>query len=412
MRILLLSNRFPPNVCGGAEIAAGDMALALRRRGHTITVLTSRDRSSSNGHEPWISRTLREVVDARGDGNGFQRSQVGRAVAFYRQAHSPSSARKVRDAVARLKPELLYIWDVSGIGLVSVLRALRDVQVPIVFQLGSYWWQYINSPQTRFSTVRAARLKKLIIGEVPALRFTTLIATSEVVKQEYVRVGCPGDRIEVIDNAIDARFLGSRQAQPRTGDRPVLMYAGRLCPEKGVMVALQAIELMVSHQARDVLFEVYGSGDPRYHEQLRAFVRTHGLGRTVAFKGLVPREELIRAYDRADVVLVPSLWEEPFGLVAVEAMARAVLVVASDVGALRGVIGDGLNGRLVTAGDAEALAFAVSRLLDDPDERRRLGDAGRRAVLERFTLDMCTQRVERHLERAIGLDLLDARWTG
>jgi glycogen synthase len=411
MRILLLSNRFPPNVSGGAEVAAGDMALALRRRGHALTVLTSRGGGDNNGLEPWISRTLREVIDSQRDSDGSQRSGLGRLVAFYRQTHSRSSAHKVLEAIARVKPELLYIWDVSGIGLVSVLRAIRDLEVPIVFQLGSYWWQYVNSPETHFSTVRALRLKKLIIGPVPALTFTTLIATSDAVKRAYVEVGCPADRIEVIDNAVDARFLDAERWPRRDGDRPILMYAGRLCAEKGVMVALQALALLVSRDARDVRLDVYGSGDPRYQEQLRDYVRTRGLEGRVAFKGLVPRDELIRAYDCADVVLVPSLWEEPFGLVAVEAMARGVPVVASDVGALGAVICDGIDGHLVVPGDANALAVAVSRLLDDPAQRRRIGEAGRQAVVERFTLDACAQRVEQHLERALALDLRESRWT-
>jgi D-inositol-3-phosphate glycosyltransferase len=411
MLILLLSNRFPPNISGGAEIAAGDMAVALRQRGHDVRVLTSRDSDGQSlGDAPWIGRTLREVVDPTGDRRGSPRGPIGRTVALYRQTHSRSSARTVLEAVSTMQPDLLYIWDVSGIGLVSVLRALRGIRIPIVFQLASYWWHYVNSPETSFSTVRALQLKKVIIGRVPPLWFTTLIATSNTVKQAYVRVGCPADRIEVIDNAIDASFLDTPHRAARTNVKPVLMYAGRLCAEKGVMVALQAVDLLVNRQHRAIRLRIYGSGDPRYEEHLRAYASTHGLDDMVSFHGLVPRDQLLRAYDAADVLLVPSLWEEPFGLVAVEAMARAVPVVASDAGGLNGVVEDGVSGALVTPGDPGDLAAAVKRLLDRPDERRRFGKAGQQAVRARYTLDMCAQRVERHLERALALNLQECQW--
>jgi len=411
MRVLMLSNRYPPNVSGGAEIAAGDMAVALRRRGHDVRVLTARDPVNGYEDEPWVARRLRKVIDPARGPHGETRSALTRTLAFYRQTHSHRSSRTVSREAARLRPDVLYLWDVSGIGLVSVLRALHSLTLPIVFQLGSYWWQYINAPQTPFSTVRAAWLKKLIIGPVPALRFTSLIATSDTVKRAYVRAGCPPERIEVIDNAVDAGFLRAPGEAPGRHARPVLMYAGRLCAEKGVTVALHSVDQLVHRHGIDVEMRIFGAGDPRYEQRLRELVASRSLERHVVFCGLVPRERLIAAYDEADVVLVPSLWQEPFGLVVLEAMARGAAVVASDAGALAAVVRDGENGRVVPAGDADAMAIAVRELLRDDRERGRLGAAGRRAVEERYTLDVCVSRVERHLERARALDLQESRWT-
>ncbi len=312
--------------------------------------------------------------------------------------------------IARFAPDVIYVWNLSGVGLVSILRVLRQVKSPIVFHLHSYWWQYINSPETRFSTVRAAWLKKLVIGPVPPLRFTTLIATSEAVKREYAQAGCPDDRIEVIDNAIDSRFLENGVATSPIAHRPVLMYAGRLTAEKGVMVALEAVDVLVNQQGRDLRLQIFGDGDPQYMAELHAFVRSRGLAKVVVFNGLVGQDRLICEYDQADLVLVPSLWEEPFGLVAVEAMARGVVVIASDIGGLRGVLHDGVDGRLVTPGDVHALAAAIAESLDRPDERRRLALAAHQTVRERFTLDICSRRIEEHLQRALALSSQESRW--
>ena len=410
MRILLLSSRFPPDTAGGVEVLAGEVADELRRRGHEVWVLTSRS-EASHGHEAtWVRRWLREAVDTNQVRPRFAGGHASRLVAFYRQVHSRSSARTLLRAVAEIEPDVVYVWDAGAIGLISVLRALRQIDLPIVFHLQSYWWQYINSHQTPFSRLRAMRLKRLLIGPVPPLRFTTSIAISDAVKRAYVRAGCPEGRIEVIDNALDARFLRPPDRVARARNGLTLMYAGRLCAEKGVMVALEAVNLLVSGGRRQVHLHVHGSGDPRYTAELVGFVRRQGLDRAVTFHGAAPREHLIRAYDEADMVLVPSRWEEPFGLVAIEAMARGVPVIASDVGGLRDVIRHGTNGVLVMPGDAAGLAGAIAELADRPDEAGRLGRAGREVVMHKHTLEVCAEHIERHLARARDLDVQESRW--
>jgi glycosyltransferase involved in cell wall biosynthesis len=403
MKILMVSSRFPPNITGGAEIVAGDVAGALAERGHEVRVLTSRDPQDHNGHQPWVRRTLREV----GTGNGGAARQ---AVAFYRQVHSRDSARQLGDTVATVAPDVVYVWDLSGLGMVSVLRALNRVTVPVVFHLQNYWWHYLNSPETPFSTVRTRWLKRLLIGPVPTVRCTTLIAPSGAVKRAYVRAGCDAELIEVIDNAIDGRFFVAPKTPARPRGQLNLMFAGRLCPEKGVDVALRAIEVLRNETSCDLMFHVYGRGDAKHEAQIRAQAAT--LDGRVTFHGHVDQDALLLAYDSADIVIIPSTWEEPFGLIAAEAMARSVAVIASATGGLGGVIRDGVDGVLVPAGDAHALADALARLARAPDERRKLGEAATLTARNRFTLEACADRVERHLYRAATLLPHEMRWTG
>lgn len=92
--------------------------------------------------------------------------------------------------------------------------------------------------------------------------------------------------------------------------------------------------------------------------------------------------EALRLYADADIVAVPSLWAEPFGLVAVEAMASGRPVCASRIGGLQDIVLDGVTGLLCDAGDTEALAHCLERLLDDPDLRARMGAEGRRVAAD------------------------------
>ena len=108
--------------------------------------------------------------------------------------------------------------------------------------------------------------------------------------------------------------------------------------------------------------------------------------------GEVPRDELLARYSAADVFVFPPIWDEGFGLPPVEAMAAGAPVVASRSGAVADTVVDGETGFLVDKGDIPALAAAMSRLLADQDLRARMGAAGRRRALDRFTWSHAADR--------------------
>jgi glycosyltransferase involved in cell wall biosynthesis len=95
-----------------------------------------------------------------------------------------------------------------------------------------------------------------------------------------------------------------------------------------------------------------------------------------------PHQAVMEAWRRCSIALTPSIWPEPFGIVAIEAMACGRPVIASDIGGLRDIVIDGETGLRVPPGDASALRQAIERLLADPDLRRQFGEAGRRHVAE------------------------------
>jgi glycosyltransferase involved in cell wall biosynthesis len=160
---------------------------------------------------------------------------------------------------------------------------------------------------------------------------------------------------------------------PAPGTGPVRVgYVGRLEAHKGVSVLIEAVAATPG-----VTLEIVGDGPER--DALVRLVDRLGLAERVHVTGPVDHDDLPARYRRFDVVVVPSLttpsWIEQFGRVAVEAMASGVAVVASDSGSLPEVLGDA--GVLVPPADVPALAAALARLRDQPDERARLGRAGR-----------------------------------
>jgi glycosyltransferase involved in cell wall biosynthesis len=178
---------------------------------------------------------------------------------------------------------------------------------------------------------------------------------------------------ELFARPVGAQEITAFRARHELGGGPLVLYAGRLVPEKGVDVLLDAWT-GVEQDATLVL-----AGDGPLAESARGM-------RGVRPLGALPRPEMPAAYGAAELTVLPSVparrFQEPWGLVCNESMHQGRPVLASDaVGAVAGgLVRDGETGLVVPAGDAAALAAAIERLLADGELRARLGDAGRSAV--------------------------------
>jgi glycosyltransferase involved in cell wall biosynthesis len=159
------------------------------------------------------------------------------------------------------------------------------------------------------------------------------------------------------------------------------VYAGRLVREKGVAVLIEAFRQVVA-QNPSARLVIAGAGPEL--EPLRARVARHNLQQAVQLVGHMPRPQLEHHIQTAWVQVVPSLWAEPFGRVAVEAMMRGAAVIASDTGGLAEIVAHNQTGLLVPPGNSEALAQALLDLLGNRQRSEQLGWAGRARALAEF----------------------------
>jgi glycosyltransferase involved in cell wall biosynthesis len=158
-----------------------------------------------------------------------------------------------------------------------------------------------------------------------------------------------------------------------------VVFAGRVVAPKGVAVLLRA--------ARAVEAEFVICGDGWRLASMRRLAGRLGVQRRVDFRGWVGAQELAEELANASVVVVPSLWPEPFGLVGIEALAAGRPVVASATGGIGDWLEDGVTGLSVKPGDAEELARALEELLADPARQHAMGLAGQRVVAARFSAE-------------------------
>lgn len=222
-----------------------------------------------------------------------------------------------------------------------------------------------------------------------------VVAVSERSRGDLLATyGLPEDRVTVIPRAVETRFPEPAEPPRRTLARamgldpeaPVIVHVGSFTPEKNHRGMLDVLRLV--HQSHDEAQLVF-FGDGPLWEEIRAEARRQGLEDRVRFAGARPDAADLTA--GADLLLLFSHVEGMPGVV-LEAGARGVPVVVSDVGGVRELVTDEASGLVVPAGDVAACAEAIETLLEDEAMRRRLADTLRSAVRARYDLEMITRR--------------------
>ena len=197
-------------------------------------------------------------------------------------------------------------------------------------------------------------------------------------------------------------------------DRTVILFVGRVCPEKGVHVLVEAMHRVVQQRDDAVLLVVGGVSqqppsplwvrhrDAQFAEieALKPDYKNHleklasGLGDRAHFVGKVLHEDLPAYYGLADIFVHPAVWQEPFGMIITEAMGCGLPVISTRTGGIPEIVVDGETGLLARAGDPESLADAILDLAGDPVRRREMGERGVERLRENFTWDHTARRME------------------
>lgn len=212
-----------------------------------------------------------------------------------------------------------------------------------------------------------------VVPRATLQRANRVIALTQTERHYLESLGIPQDRIAVIPNGVDMAEFGSFQPRNTNGEPVTVLFAGRCYPEqKGLEVLMRAMALL--KEERSVQLRVVGE-DWGGHDVVRTLSRTLDLDDRVALVGKVDRPRLLGEYRRADIFVLPSLFDS-FPIAILEAMAAALPVVATRVGGVPDVVQDGRTGILVAPADPNGLAQALGGLAGDPVARRTMGRNG------------------------------------
>ncbi len=394
LRIICPTYWYPQHASDTQATYVHDINRHLVRRGHSVTVVTPGDPSLSREDTFDGVRIVRFPLNLPADltyGRVAQSrvSWLGRfarvaVMANYLEAQHRAIMAEARERQA----DVIHAHWAIPTGPAAVMAA-RKLGIPSVITMhgGDV---YVNPEQGYdFPTRWYVR---------PALRWTlrhagALTAITEDCRQHALRAGAPDSNIHLVFNGTDLRRFSPGDngsgADPQFG--PHMIFACRqLFPRKGIRFLLEAAAQL---KPRFPDLKVVLAGDGFERPQLARLAADLGIGEDVTFLGWVPNADLPPYYRAAAVSVIPSL-EEGFGIPAAEAMGCEVAVVASDAGGLPEVVEHGVTGLVVPRGDAGALAKAIGSLLDDPERRRVMGQAGRARALRLFDWDRSAQQFE------------------
>lgn len=220
------------------------------------------------------------------------------------------------------------------------------------------------------------RMQTRVARQLPRLLTVSRTARDDIIRE----LGVDPGRIEVVPVGVDPDLFRPRPEIARVPGR-LLAIASSDVPLKGITVLIEALAKVRTERPAHLVVV----GRTRPNDPARMAAKRFGVEGAVEFTGSIGDDRLRRLYAEAEVAVVPSLYEG-FSLPAIQAMASGIPLVATRVGAIPELAGpDGETGLLVPPGDPGALASAITKALDDPGLRQRLGATGRERALSRFT---------------------------
>ena len=308
------------------------------------------------------------------------------------------NARVLAHQIDDFRPDAVCWWAMGGMSL-SLIDQGRRGGLPGVGVVGDAWMVY--GPERDAWTRAALRLRRL--GRLvtlplgcpapPDLAAVRWLFNSEAIRADSRRSALSFGPSELAFPGVDTDLFHARRPRDWTWD---LLHVGRLDERKGVDTAIEALALLPP-EAR---LRIVGAGDEAYLADLQALCDRKGLTSRVAFDRL-PRERVPAAYDEADALLFPVRWEEPWGLVPLEAMTVGTPVVASGTGGSAEYLRNEENALVVGRDPTPAaVADAVRRLASDPPLRDRLRNGGHQTAA-RFTERGYNDQIEAALAGAV-----------
>ena len=392
MRILFLNEL--RGYFGGVEQCVADSSRGLASRGHECHLVYR----SETGREP-----------ARFDG-GFVSVQpcadLGEA--------GEGTVAALRAAIQRVRPDVIYVHKAGSIeavldaaGPVRVVRMIHDHDLvcPRRHKYDAYTGRTCQRPAGLRCVLDLAFLERapqarLGVGLVNVAdrlreldrhrRGPRLLVASRYMRQELERNGCDPERIRVLPPCLEVH---STDGVP-VPDEARLLYVGQLIRGKGVDLLLHALARLAPEYRLDVL----GTGNA--DAELRLLAHRLGVAHRVTFHGWTPSSRTGAHFDASRIVVVPSRWPEPFGMVGVEAMAHGRAVVGFDVGGISDWLEHGVTGLLAPEQNVAEFARAIEVLHRTPGMAATLGEAGARRYQSLYRYPQLVSRLESELEDA------------
>lgn len=365
MRLLIVSNFFPPYNVGGAEIVADRHAAEMKRRGHHVAVLGGSPPSEDRGPGCLLVEDAGDII--------VYRTAV-RSLDPSRSFFWGGSARILEAVIRHEKPDVVHFHNLVGLG-VNLIPRVKSLGIPCVLTLHDYWGFCLR--QTRLTVAGAlckdmdechaclshitiesgvampTRLRRDYIAWCIGLA-DRIVSPSRALAEAYSKAGI--SRIKVRSNGIDVgRF---QQRPPRSGDCVRFVFIGYFGEHKGVKILIDAIKRLARRPDLNGKWTMSLVGDGQLKEWIASEIERLD-NSAIRLLGKVPQSEIPNLLSDHDVLVMPSVWPENEPVVLLESIAVGIAQIATAHGGNVDLVHDQKGGFLVAPGDAEALASTM-----------------------------------------------------
>lgn len=393
MRILVISNLYPPEVLGGYEILCAQVCEELSRRGHVVTVLTTGEDSTRGDPRsaPRVVRSLELYVP-------FSRAARAMRLRKFRTDRRNSAATE--DEILSTRPDVIFLWSLRRLG-VGPARSAEASGAPVLYALNDDYLLAYRPAQRGHGPRKLLRwlVDHFLLPSITLRGLTLPHATciSRSLQRTLEDGGATLGNCELIHQGIPLNQFPCKVDPGSIQDPPRILYTGQLHAYKGPHTLIEAAALLAKKLKSPPRLTLAGKGDPAYMRELAQLALRRGV--EADFRGHVAHEALPPLYRESDLFVFPSVWNEPFGLTLLEAMASGTPVVSTAHGGQGEILRPDENALVFEKEDAQGLASQLLRLCCDANLRRRLALNGRRLVEEKHSLTGYVDQLEQLLAR-------------
>ncbi|MFA5185813.1 MAG: glycosyltransferase [Patescibacteria group bacterium] len=395
-----------------------------QRDGVDIYVKSLMQRQTLSGHETHVLATRSPLNVPTTDARLFMaRNDFSKSEGLSRDARKAASflwnreaRRAMRQAIAEYKPDVIHLHNIYHHLTTSVLAEIRAARVPCVQTLHDYklacpnyrmftegsvcerckGGRYLETIKHHcmWPTFSANALGALEMGFSKATQayertVRTFICPSRFMAEKMIEWGEPSSKMAVVPNATD---IPERAA---TRDGGYILNAGRLSAEKGV-------EFLIRAAARIPTLNLRIAGTGPEENRLRRLAEELN-ARNIVFLGFVRRAENMELWERAQALVVPSIWYENASIAVLEAMGQGLPVIASRIGGLPEQVADGENGMLIEPRNVEAWEAGLRKFLDlDGNAKGSMAEASRKRAKDLFAWEEHSDKLEKAYTAAMG----------
>lgn len=410
MRILVISNFYPPYYIGGYELGCRDVVEGLKNRGHEVKVLTSTYGIDKPKCDKEVYRWL------RGDpilSQGIYGLVKFAAELFLKELNNQMAFKRLCNT---FRPDVVYAWNLAYIS-VSLAFVAQRMGLPICYFVSDNWLSFWErDPWYSVWNLRSRRVLVRLVARLlrPFLNVTGLLPpsrpldlrhsqfASQYLKQFALQAGKPVADAKVIHWGVDI----NRFPYKRTVHEPKrLLYVGQIAPQKGVHTAIEAMRVLIKkwRYPSSKLTIVGGSILSDYSKYVQDLVRLYDLEENITFVGFVQREQLPSIYHNHDILIFPSIWDEPFSITLLEAMSCGLAVVGTATGGSSEILQHEVNALVFPKEDAEACAAQMLRLMEDLKLFEKIRQNARHIIEEKFNFKSMLEKVENSIYEVVGL---------